>query len=367
MSRGTGVNRDDARRAAHTAVSAALAPLDDDRLAALVRTAAPLGSGIGGRSVLLEVGGTRVFVKRVPLTARELRPEHVRSTANLFELPVFCQYGVGGIGHAGPGVWRELAAQEAASDWVLSGEHSGFPLLYHWRVLPEAAPPLPEELADIGRAVDYWGGGPGMRERIEGLRDSPASLVLFLEHVPQNLHEWLDGQMAAGAEAVDRACAFVERELEATVAFMNGRGLLHMDAHFGNILTDGRRLYFTDFGLALSSRFALSPAEADFFDRHRTYDRAYALSYLVNWLVLGLYGHRRDAREALIRAWAEGEPPPAGPPGATALLSRLAPLAATVTDFVGRFEKESRDVPYPAGAVGRLLASYDASRDGTQA
>ncbi|MFF2503082.1 hypothetical protein ACFVTY_06840 [Streptomyces sp. NPDC058067] len=49
---------------------------------------------------------------------------------------------------------------------------------------------------------------------------------------------------------------------------MNSRGLLHFDAHFQNILTDGRRLYFADFGLALSSRFDLSPSEAGFFERH---------------------------------------------------------------------------------------------------
>lgn len=39
-----------------------------------------------------------MFVKRVPLTDLERRPENVRSTANLFELPLFCHYGIGGPG-----------------------------------------------------------------------------------------------------------------------------------------------------------------------------------------------------------------------------------------------------------------------------
>ena len=60
----------------------------------------------------------------------------------------------------------------------------------------------------------------------------------------------------------------VERKLDAGTAFMNARGLLHFDAHFDNILTDGQRLYFADYGLALSSRFDLSEDEATFFDRH---------------------------------------------------------------------------------------------------
>ncbi|MFE3544320.1 hypothetical protein ACFXK0_15260 [Nocardia sp. NPDC059177] len=54
---------------------------------------------------------------------------------------------------------------------------------------------------------------------------------------------------------------------------MNSRGLLHLDTHFENILTDGSRLYFGDYGLALSADFDLSPSEAAFLDRNQTYDR----------------------------------------------------------------------------------------------
>jgi hypothetical protein len=44
-------------------------------------------------------------------------------------------------------------------------------------------------LADIDRAVGYWEDSPRVRRRIEALRDSPASIALFLEHLPQNLHD----------------------------------------------------------------------------------------------------------------------------------------------------------------------------------
>ncbi|MGW6532858.1 hypothetical protein [Streptomyces venezuelae] len=72
----------------------------------------------------------------------------------------------------------------------------------------------------------------------------------------------------------------------------------------GDILTGGRNLYFADFGLALSSRFDLSPAESAFLAQHRTYDRAYTLSYLVNALITALYGCARSEREAIITRYA---------------------------------------------------------------
>ncbi|MGW7609455.1 hypothetical protein ACWGKW_19695 [Streptomyces sp. NPDC054766] len=77
----------------------------------------------------------------------------------------------------------------------------------------------------------------------------------------------------------------------------------------------------------------------------------------MNWLITGLYGHERAERVALIRACAQGARPPAGPPEATALLDRHAPLAAAVTDFHERLRDESREIAYPQAAIERILAS----------
>lgn len=352
-----------ARIAAHGAVSTSLALYSDRALRELVDTAVPIGSGIGGTSALLEIAGTPVFVKRVPLTDLERQPEHVRSTANLFELPAFCQYGTGAIGSPGFGAWRELAVHTMTTNWALTAEHEGFPLMYHWRVLPDATP-LPEELADIERAVAYWGGGTQVRRRIEALQRSHASVALFLEYIPQNLHQWLGTQVGAGDEAVDRACAMVERELEATTSFMNARGLLHFDAHFENILTDGRRLYFADYGLALSSRFELSREEADSFDRHQSYDRCYTATYLVNWLVTALYGFQvedRDGRQELVRSYAEGGRPTGIPEGAAAVIARHAPVAAVMSDFNREFRSRSRRTPCPLEEIRRVGRTYSPS------
>jgi len=333
-----------ARLAAYSAVSTSLAQLSDQEVQRALDAAAPIGAGIGGKAVRLEVAGTPVFVKRVPLTDLERRPENVRSTANLFELPLSCHYG---IGVPGFGAWRELAVQEMTTDWVLAGDYEGFPLMYHWRVLPDSTP-LPEELADVEATVAFWGGGSQVRRRIEELRDSSASIALFLEHIPQNVFEWLRERMGAGDEAADQACAMVERALEEGLAFMNSRGLLHFDAHFQNILTDGERLFFADYGLAISSRFELSQEESAFFERHQDYDRRYAAMYTAQWLVAELFGSWRGGAPKL-RAYAQGEVPTGIPKTAAAILARDAPAAVVMTDFFRALQHESRHSPYPVG------------------
>jgi hypothetical protein len=341
-----------ARLAAHGAVSTALTRYSDRELRDLVDGAKPLGSGIGGTSALLDIGGTPVFVKRLPLTDLERQPENAHSTANLFELPDFCHYGVGIIGGPGFGAWRELAVHAMTTNWVLARDHEGFPLMYHWRVLPHPGQSLPEELADVEKAVAYWGGGPETRLRIEALRDSSASLTLFLEYIPQNLHDWLGAQVRT--DAVEDACAMVETQLQTGISFMNARGLLHFDAHFQNILTDGERLYFADYGLAISSRFALSDDEAGFFAGHQTYDRSYAATHLVIWLISALYGYKGDDLAAFLQACAQGERPTGIPPKVGAILIRHAPTAAVMNDFYRRFRQESRQTPYPAKALAHL-------------
>ncbi|MEU0411868.1 protein kinase family protein [Streptomyces griseorubiginosus] len=344
-----------ARHRTHAGTATSLALLSDRDLADLLASGTPVGVGIGGRATLVEVNGVRVFVKRVPLTDTELHPSHRHSTANLFDTPAFCHYGIGAIGSPGFGAWRELAVHEMTTNWVRSGRFPGFPLLHHWRVLPDPAQPLPEELADEERAVAYWGGSPGLRKHLAALRTASASLTLFLEHQPHTLHDWFHQQLRTGD--ADAACALVEQGLDAVTGFLRERQLIHFDAHFRNFLTDGHRLYLTDYGLSLSDRFRLGPEERGFFDRHRPYDRAYAFSYLVHWLVVDQYGLGREAREDFIRACADGRRPEGIPGAAAALISRYARLAVVVGDFNRRLEQESRLTPYPHEEADALSPS----------
>ncbi|WP_246363501.1 protein kinase family protein [Nonomuraea rhodomycinica] len=343
----------DARLATHGHVSRTMARYDDRRLARLLeRQAVPLGTGIGGTSARLEVDGTSVFVKRVPLTEPELR--HPHSTADLFGLPPFCQYGIGSPRF---GAWRELAAHTMTTEWVLKGRFGGFPLLYHWRVLPEAEPAPPyTDPADVDQAVTFWEGAPGVRRRLEALAQAPASLTLFLEYIPRNLNQWLQERVRAGD--ADRACALADQGVRAAVSFLNTGGLLHFDAHFDNILTDGRRVYLTDFGQATSTRFELSPAEQLFYHRHLTFDRTYTLTYLVNWLAGAFHGADWPGRRVLVRGWAAGERPAGVPGEVAALLSRHSPLATVLNDFYHALQRESRTTPYPLEEIRQVAARH---------
>jgi hypothetical protein len=65
----------------------------------------------------------------------------------------------------------------------------------------------------------------------------------------------------------------------------------------------------------------------------------------VNWLVTALYGYQREDREgryALVRAYAEGRRPTGIPEEAAAILTRHAPIAAVISDFNRRFQRQSR-------------------------
>ncbi|HEX5119932.1 MAG TPA: hypothetical protein VFW65_32500 [Pseudonocardiaceae bacterium] len=334
-------DRRQARLVTYGDVSTALAMLGDHQLGRFVDTARAVGSGIGGSTALLDIAGAPVFVKRIPLTDVERLPRHVMSTANVFGLPTFCQYGVVEYGVAGFGAWRELAANTMTTNWVLAGHGESFPLMYHWRMLPGAAPPA-EEHADIDRVVAYWDGSAAVRRRLDALARASASVVLFLEYVPQNLAAWLTGQLAAGPDAVTAACAMVHRCLRADIAFMNANGLLHFDAHFRNILTDGHRLYFADLGLATSPRFDLSAAERDFLDLNASHDAGYAARELHNWIVANVV--RTAAPDT-------GVPAPV-----TELISRYAPVAAVMNDFYRNVYGVSRATPYPAQEITQAMA-----------
>ncbi|MER7132669.1 protein kinase family protein [Streptosporangium saharense] len=337
------------RLAGYGTVSTQLSMLSDRRLGEVVAAATPLGSGIGGRSAELDVTGTRVFVKRIPLTDTELLPENVRSTANVFELPMFYQYGVGS---AGFGAWRELAVHTMTTNWVLGDEYAGFPLMYHWRVLPDFPPEgFTDEFGGLEGAVAHWEGSPAVRGRLEAIGRSSWSLVLFLEHVPHTLAGWLADHRET---AVPKGVRWVEEALMSGAAFMSSHGLVHFDAHFDNILTDGRRLYFADFGLALSSRFDLSADESDFLSDHLVYDHCYTVSHLLQYHLLD--GVRGDTeREAFLHDWIAGRRPDGIPPEIAAIIDRHARPTVVLDSFFRRLFAESKQTPFPAAEIERQL------------
>ncbi|WP_424706680.1 protein kinase family protein [Kitasatospora acidiphila] len=349
-----------ARLAVYGTVGTRLSLLSDRRLSDVVASAAAVAAGIGGRCAELDVDGRRVFVKRVPLTDVETRPENVRSTANLFGLPMFYQYGVGS---AGFGAWRELAVHTMTTNWVLGKEYQGFPLMYHWRVLPDSPPEgFADEFGGIDGVVAHWEGSPAVRERLEAIVRSSYSLVLFLEYVPQTLGAWLHEHREAGlATDGGPAYSWVADALAQGTEFMSSRGLVHFDAHFRNLLTDGRLIYFADFGLALSSGFELSAAEEQFLSDHLAYDRHYTASHLIHHHLVNRVRGGMDP-DAFLREWIEGRRPDGVLPEIAAIIERHARAAVVLNGFHRRLLSESKRTPFPAAELNRAAGGEQSRR-----
>lgn len=111
----------------YNSVSTSLACLSNEQLKQNLAVAKPIYKDIGGKSALISIDETLVFVKKVPLTDFELLPQNVMSTANFFDLPMCYQYG---IGSSGFGAWRELAAHIMTTNWVITDECVNFPIMY---------------------------------------------------------------------------------------------------------------------------------------------------------------------------------------------------------------------------------------------
>ncbi|MDX6211267.1 MAG: hypothetical protein QOF82_354 [Frankiales bacterium] len=323
----------------HAEVSVALARLTDGEIGELLAAGVPLGTGIGGVTVLAQVAGTPVFVKRIPLTVLELA--HPGSTANLFELPTYLQYGVGSPGLS---AWRELRAHEATTAAMLQGGPAVFPLLYHSRIQPR----VPAAVQDLSEHDTRWRDLPSARARVRALEQATSSLTLFLEYAPVTLSCWL------AQHPFEEAIPVAEHGLLSAAEALADNGLVHLDAHPNNVVCDGDRLLLTDFGLVTSAGFDLDEAERHFVERHALHDRAYVMTQLVNWAVqtavpeLGSPAVRND--------WITSRPDEGGvPPVLRDLLDRWAAVAVVVNAFYWRLHAGDLLAPYPEREIARAL------------
>lgn len=134
---------------------------------------------------------------------------------------------------------------------------------------------------------------------------------------------------------------------------MGRRCFVHFDAHFHNILTDGQRLYFSDFGLALSSRFELSAGEAEFLKTRSHYDFYSAFTNLLHCIVVHLLGEEEGHLSPMEYLRGElGEFPPA----IALVVKQYAPIALAMDSFYQNLQKKSKGTPYPVAELEALLA-----------
>ncbi|MGI4850407.1 MAG: hypothetical protein ACRYGR_00455 [Janthinobacterium lividum] len=334
----------------YTQLSKDICCLTDIKLCDLISKSKNLNSSIGGESHVLMISDISVFVKKISLTDLENQSEHILKTANLFKLPLFYQYGVGSTGF---GAWRELAAHIITTDWVLKKECPNFPLLYHWRILSNDEPKIISD-QKLKNDVEYWEGSLTIGHRIESLHQASSNIILFLEYAPQTLYEWLSCQLKIGGSTAESAISFVDKNLKLIINFMNKRGLVHFDAHFHNILTDGEIIYLSDFGLSLSSEFDLTSEEIDFLKAHRTYDRCATIVNLLHCLITSSFG--KDQWEKKLKEYVDQKLNKLSPP-IDSIITKYSQIALVMDKFYQNLQKKTKLTPYPAAQLEYLLST----------
>ena len=243
-------------------LSSRIALLDNAQLRSLF-TESDVQSSYGTNH-LITLGRSKVFVKRVPVT--DLEYDNMFSTRNVYDLPTFYNYG---FGSAGLGVFRELVTHIKTTNWVLSGAIATFPLMYHYRLIPFSGAHDEVDMEYHARYVKYWGSNANIGRYMLDRASARYELVLFLEHFPHTVADWL--------VADPSRLPLVIADSYSTLSFLRNNGILHLDAHFNNMVTDGKHIYLTDFGLALDRQFDLSPAEKQFYRQNSYYDFGYLL------------------------------------------------------------------------------------------
>ena len=237
--------------------------------------------GSFGENHVVTLGRHKVFVKRVPVTGLEY--SNMFSTRNMYNLPAYYNYG---LNSAGLGVFRELVTHIKTTNWVLAGEIGTFPLLYHYRIIPFTGAHREVDRERLADYVTYWGGDENIGRYTLDRASAPYELVLFLEHFPHTVETWL----LENASKIPLVLA----DARETITFLRNNGILHLDSHFHNMLTDGKRVYLSDFGLVLDKHFDLTPPEKQFYRNNSFYDYGLLLWSLVSPL-LEMYRRLPDA------------------------------------------------------------------------
>jgi hypothetical protein len=343
-------------------LSSQLALLSDARLTALLENSSLVHTGMGGSAVELDLDGTKIFAKKIPLTDLELQLENLRSTANIFQLPLYFQYGVGSGGFS---TWRDLAMHIMCSNWVLSNECANFPLMYHWRILP--AVPIVRNVAELEQFeehIKYWNDSDAIRQRLQAKLNASSQAVIFLEHFPYNLYNWLGIKLAEGGANADAAISMVEEKLATITKFINAHGVMHFDAHLWNIVTDGDDLHFTDFGLTMSDQFELSAEEIKFLELHANYDRCSTVTNLVHRIITGIYGEHEEPGELqeehfpkILQEYLDNKLGILSPT-LDRIIKRYAPIALVMDKFYRALRHESKTTLYPANELALHCSKY---------
>jgi hypothetical protein len=268
-------------------LSAAFAAMSD---ADLLRDIGNVGSEQGwGTNHIIDVSGKRVFVKKIPLTARE--HENPRSLDNLFDLPSFYNYA---LMSAGLGAYRELHAHLTTTKAVLAGEMKNVPLLFHYRIVDRPRPAASIDETEHADVVRNWANSAQIGSYLRARHEAPFEIVLCLEHFPSCL-----GFAGWFATNTHRIWDIADTIFKA-ITDMRRCGLLHFDCQFNNIVTNGTEFFLTDFGLTMPERACHTRADRNFYDQHRFHPEAVFLASCSWHLVFQYLKLPKDSQDEVV-------------------------------------------------------------------
>jgi hypothetical protein len=237
------------------------------------------------KNQVLIFGKSKVFVKFLPIT--DIEYNNLFSTKNHFALPNYYNYGIGSTGF---GAFRELTTHIKTTTWVLEGTNTSFPLMYHYRVLPINGQRSHWNWYKLKNTIRYWGNNKNIEKFLKNRESASYELVLFIEYIPYTLNTWLQENPNMFQKTFE--------ELKLLIIFFNQNEIIHFDAHFDNILTDGEQIFLSDFGLVLDKKFDLNEEEESFFEQNLYYPYGLILWSCANliWLLYNSHS-QRDKRK----------------------------------------------------------------------
>ena len=226
-----------------------------------------------GKNSIVTIDNEKVFIKKIALT--KLEYDNQFDTANLYNLPVYNNYGVGSMG---TNCYRELAMHVKTTNWVINNDIDNFPLMYHYRIVKNDAPLKHFDKKDsLSKYIKKWNNDKNIEKYAIAKDNSEYEIVIFLEHFPYVLYEWLKPDY-------EQVTSYIT-QMTKTIDFLKKNNIIHFDAHAGNIVSDGKTFYLTDFGLVLDIEYNLTKEEQDFFKRNDYYDYATIISNIGDPLI----------------------------------------------------------------------------------
>ena len=251
-----------------------LAELNDEQILGLIKKSTTYNVSDNTQTKVIDLFGVKIFVKRIPITKNELIN---MSTRNIYQLPMFYQYGIGSLGF---GVLRELKSAKMASKYVLRRQCLNFPLLYHYRIIKKIGI-TSNHKNDLKKHSKFWGENFRITSLLHDKSNAEDYLYIFMEYFPNNIKEWIIEQSLQGN--LQDTVEIIVKKIKKISNFLKSQKFLHMDSHIFNILTDGHTIYYADFGLAIHESFQLSNKEKKFLNHHisKDYDKKNAIYSLL--------------------------------------------------------------------------------------